>query len=198
MNMIGILLAAGFSKRFGDANKLMHPLAQGDMLGLMAAKALICAVPNCVAVVRNSDTDLANALIKLGFKVTFCPDTLPNMTDSLRTAIQFCDGLNLEGYIISLADMPFIQPQTIALVAQAIKEGASIAMPTYQGQRGHPVGFSVVHKQALLQLTGDEGARAIVKRHPDAVKLLSCEDIGVISDIDTLEDIEKAKQLGLL
>jgi molybdenum cofactor cytidylyltransferase len=41
----------------------------------------------------------------------------------------------------------------------------------------------------LLQITGDEGARAVIQRHANEVRLVDCEDPGILSDIDTQADL---------
>jgi molybdenum cofactor cytidylyltransferase len=85
--------------------------------------------------------------------------------------------------------MPYIKPDTIEAIAHALNEGAAIVAPIYQGKRGHPVGFCAKFRNELEQLTGDEGARAILKRHADQIELLECKDPGVLADIDTPQDL---------
>lgn len=65
------------------------------------------------------------------------------MADSLAAAIRFSVNVeaNSDGFVIALADMPYIQPETIRAVADSLAEGASIVIPIYQNQRGHPVVF---------------------------------------------------------
>ncbi|HEY0562045.1 MAG TPA: hypothetical protein VGD04_01845 [Methylophilus sp.] len=56
--MIGILLSAGFSRRFGPVDKLLHflsdgrPIALALALALASAENLIKAIPISIAVVR--------------------------------------------------------------------------------------------------------------------------------------------------
>src|SRR5947208_4959013 len=68
-----------------------------------------------------------------------------------------------DGWLVALADMPWIKPSTIRTLAAALTAGADIVAPSYNGERGHPVGFARRHYAALSALTGDEGARAIVQ-----------------------------------
>jgi molybdenum cofactor cytidylyltransferase len=201
--MIGILLAAGFSRRFGSQNKLMQTLADNDIIAVHAAKNLLTAVPVSVAVVRQDNPELATKLIHVGMVVVHCPPHKTEMADSLLIAIEAASAIEREagntlsaGYVIALADMPFIQPATISRVADAIRHGADIAMPSYQGQRGHPVGFAVKFHNALTQLSGDEGARAIIKSHAKALTLLETDDAGVVTDIDTQEDFRRYSRRG--
>ena len=113
------------------------------------------------------------------------------MADSLATAIRASTksvAAN-DGFIIALADMPHIQAATISAVAAKMSTGASIVIPTYQNQRGHPVGFSAKFRDDLENLQGDEGARSIIKRYPNEITLLACDDAGILQDIDTVEDL---------
>ncbi len=194
--MIGILLAAGFSHRFGPQNKLLQPLENGDSIAVRAAKNLIAALPTSLAVVRPSYSELAEQFQQIHLNVIPCPDDKTEMADSLALEIEAASKFEAarDGYLIALADMPFIQPATIIKVAAAIQAGASIAMPSYQGQRGHPVGFSAKFKEALMAVSGEQGARTIIKRHEDELTLIQTDDVGVITDIDTLEDFMRYSQ----
>ncbi len=189
--MIGILLAAGFSRRFGTANKLLHNLPDGRAIAIAAAEHLITALPVSVAVVRADNTILSDALKALGFHVVYCDANASLMADSLVMAVQYASTLSLttKGYVIALADMPYIAPTTIQAVANQLSHVGGIVIPTFEGKRGHPVGFSANYHDDLLRLSGDEGAKSIVKTHADAVTLLACEDAGILADIDTLADL---------
>ena len=189
--MIGILLAAGFSRRFGAEDKLLHALPDSTPIALAAAQHLIAAMPVSIAVVRPENVLLAGLLRGAGLHIVFCAEDKPLMADSLAAAIRYSAKFAQadHGVVIALADMPYIKPATISAVAQEIMQGAAIAMPTFNGQRGHPVGFSAEFRHALTQVTGDEGARAIVKQHAQRVKLISCDDAGILADIDTPADL---------
>ena len=191
--MVGILLAAGFSRRFGSADKLLHPLPDGRPIALASAANLVQAIPNSIAVLRPDNQFLEKLLLDAGLKVVFCAEYDQQMADSLATAIRFSADLEgeKEGFVIALADMPFIQPATIIKVATQLKsEGESaIVIPTFGGQRGHPVGFSAQFRVALENLRGDEGARSIIQQHPNSVKLMPTNDRGILADIDTPADM---------
>lgn len=189
--MVGILLAAGFSRRFGPGNKLLHLLPDGSPVGLAAGRHLIQAMPLSIAVVRPENAELAVLLREAGLKVLVCTEREQEMADSLSAAVRFSAAFAESGggLVIALADMPFIQPQTIAAVAGKLAAGASIVVPTYRDQRGHPVGFAAKFRADLESLGGDEGARSILKRFQAEVQLLECNDAGILADIDTPADI---------
>ena len=189
--MVGILLAAGFSLRFGLTNKLLQCLPDGRPIALASAENLIKAIPVSIAVLRPKNKDLTELLINAGLRIVFCREDDQEMADSLATGIRF--SVNFEaandGFVIALADMPYIQTETIVAVANKVADGASIVIPTYQNQRGHPVGFSAKFRSELENLQGDEGARSIIKRYTDEVVLLPTDDAGILVDIDTPNDL---------
>lgn len=189
--MIGILLAAGFSRRFGAADKLLQILPDGRPIAVAAAENLIKAIPLTIAVLRPENTALANLLKNAGLKIVFCDTQETEMADSLSAAVRYSAQFSESsvGFVIALADMPYIKPDTIEAIAHATNAGAAIVAPVYQGKRGHPVGFCAKFRNELEQLTGDEGARAILKRHADQIELLECNDPGVLADIDTPQDL---------
>ena len=185
----GILLAAGFSRRFGT-NKLLQPLADGIPMALIAARHLRAAVPNVLAVVNPGDPELAELLERDGFPVTVCLRAQDGMGASLAWAVG--QTARADAWIVALADMPFIEPATIVRVADAIEPPATLAAPVFRGRRGHPVGFGRAHFEALVGLTGDEGARAILHRHAGQARWLACEDPGAVADVDTPADLQAA------
>jgi molybdenum cofactor cytidylyltransferase len=85
--------------------------------------------------------------------------------------------------------MPFIAPQTLLAVAGGVRESSSIVAPVYKCRRGHPVAFGKVYAPALAALSGDTGARDILQAHQSSLVMLSCNDPGVLQDIDLPEHL---------
>ena len=189
--MVGILLAAGFSRRFGSADKLLQRLPDGRPIALASAENLIKAIPFSIAVLRPENQALAELMLNAGLKVVFCSENDQEMADSLATGVRFSTNIKSasSGFVIALADMPYIQSETIVAVANKVANGASIVIPTYQNQRGHPVGFSAKFRSELENIHGDEGARSIIKRYADELELLPTRDAGILVDIDTQNDL---------
>ena len=189
--MIGILLAAGSSLRFGKTNKLLHLLPNGASIGVTSATNLIDVLPVSIAVVQPDSQKLAEQLELAGLQVVTCTNE-QGMAYSLAAATKYAAKLPefSGGFIIALADMPFIRPASIKMVAKKLsQENHSIVLPTYQGSRGHPVGFVAKFRSELEKLQGDEGARSVVKSHQDEVHTFECDDPGILMDIDTQEDL---------
>ena len=186
--IVGILLAAGHARRFGS-DKLLHPLADGQLLAVAAARHLLAALPQSIAIVRGGSA-LGALLDAAGMQVIECTEAQQGMGDSLAAAVRFAAAhTEADGLVIALADMPDVQPQTIMAVSTALADGAGIALPVHAGQRGHPVGFAASFKEALQALQGDVGARAIVQAHRWSVVEIDCQDAGILRDIDYPSDL---------
>ncbi|RJG00143.1 nucleotidyltransferase family protein [Noviherbaspirillum saxi] len=196
MRTIGILLAAGSGRRFdpsGEKDKLQQVLADGTTVAVAAARHLLAAMPSVTAVVRADNIQLATQLKDAGCDVTLCEAAVQGMAVSLVHALS--ETRESAGWVIALADMPFVQPATIQALAATLDAGAGIAVPTQNGRRGNPVAFSRIHLDELLSLRGDEGARRLLQRHP--VIEIETSDPGIVRDIDTLEDLDASIRNGV-
>ena len=193
MTIRGILLAAGYSKRFGS-NKLLRVLPAespeaGMPIGLAAARHLLAVLPNSTAVVRPRAQKLAKMLRDAGCETVVCRNAAEGMGTSLAAGIRATS--DATGWVIALADMPFLREETIRVIARALSDGAVIAAPAYRGERGHPVGVARRFFDELAVLSGDEGARDLLKRYPDLLNLYEVDDPGILRDIDKPSDLTR-------
>lgn len=180
----GIMLAAGSSKRFGG-NKLAH-LLDGEPIALRSARAFIAALPGATAVTRPA-SPLKPLLESIGFRVVECARADEGMGASLAAGVAATR--DAAGWVVALADMPFIQSISHGKIAQAVAAGAELVAASHGGERGHPVGIGARFRDDLLALEGDAGARNIVRANPQLLRLVECDDPGVLRDIDTPADL---------
>lgn len=186
--IVGVLLAAGASSRFGSP-KLLHALADGSRVGIRSALNLIDALPWSVAVVSPQRVLLKSLLQAAGLHVLECENAHLGIGESLAFAIR--NTHNAAGWVIALADMPFIEPSTIRLVARRLANGGALVLPTYNGKRGHPVGFAHHYFGQLAGLQGDTGARALVEQDAHLAQYVPVNDSGIHLDIDTPADLAR-------
>ncbi|HQR12411.1 MAG TPA: nucleotidyltransferase family protein [Casimicrobiaceae bacterium] len=193
MRLTGILLAAGRGARFGGAKLLTplpaaaHGVGAGTAIGVASCLHLLSASPEVVAVVRPGDSMLSSRLRAAGAKIVECARADEGMGASLAFGVAAAADAN--GWVVALADMPWIAPATIALVFDALREGADIVATSHIGVRGHPVGFADTHYAELAALAGDQGARSILTAHRDSMQLIEVADSGVVRDVDTPADL---------
>lgn len=190
-SITGILLAAGKSTRFGG-NKLLAQLPDTNTpVAIQAANNLLESLPNSIAVVNPEDQELKALLAETGIIVIENPDAARGMSSSIRCTISYLNNNKFAsvGCLIALADMPFISSILINQVANEIVKGELICAPHFAGKRGHPVGFSVQLMDELLHLQGDEGAKQIINRHSNNLKLIKSDNDTVLRDIDYPDDL---------
>jgi molybdenum cofactor cytidylyltransferase len=119
----------------------------------------------------------------------------PGMGDSIAAAVRATPGA--AGWLILPADLPLVQPATLQAVAAALGPSAQAAQPHYRGQRGHPVGFAASAFAQLAGLSGNQGAAPVLRalRAARQVADIEVDDIGVVTDIDTPDELARAEAL---
>lgn len=191
-----IVLAAGTSRRFG-ADKLLHPLTLHGVTWPLAAHSLLPWLEifgQITVVVRQDSHALCNAAVDaLGassataIRWLVCADATQGMAASLASGVRA--NRNAAGWLIGLADMPAVPAAAIAGVRKALRDGADLAAPAFNGKRGHPVGFASHYLEALLALQGDKGARSLLERDKSCVEHININSNGIFTDIDTPGDL---------
>jgi molybdenum cofactor cytidylyltransferase len=187
LNVVAILLAAGSATRFGS-DKLLHALPHDVPIAVQAARHLRAGFEGKVIVaIRPNARELAGLFEKEGCAVVVCENASEGMGASLACAVRAAGDAG--GFVIALADMPFIRASTIAAVRDALAAGAPLAAPYFRARRGHPVGISAAYRRELEALEGDEGARQIVAANEKSLLKIPVGDPGVLRDIDTPGDL---------
>ena len=173
-----IVLASGRGERFnaagGVGHKLQAPLGSATVLAHTLASVRASGLPWHVE-------DAGH----------------PGMGDSIAAAVRATPDAG--GWLILPADLPVVQPATLLAVARALVEPMRAAQPHYDGQRGHPVGFAASCGAQLAALSGNVGAAAVLRalREMRQVAEIEVDDIGIVTDIDTPEQLAHAESLLL-
>ena len=183
---VGILaLAAGRARRFGSDKRLAR-LPDGrycieaflDQVQDSGLPALVCLAPE--------DDEVAALLEKRNCPREFCPHASAGMGATLADGITRVGGW--DGALVALADMPWIAPDTYRAIASGLAP-QRICIPVFEGQRGHPVGFSRGFFAKIAELGGDTGARDLLQQHVDCIDEVDVADPAILKDIDQPEDI---------
>lgn len=189
----GVLLAAGTSSRFGEANKLLAT-EDGEPIVRWAARTLLESSLRSVTVVTGHEAErVRDALTGLDVHVVDAPDYAEGQSRSVRrgvTAVReaFPDA---DAVVMALGDMPDVSPETVDRLVAAYEAGAGAALAAaFQGERGNPVLFDVRFFDALADVEGDEGGREILRSAADAA-LVETGDPGVRRDVDRPGDLRR-------
>lgn len=187
MKIGAIVLAAGEGRRFGG-NKLLYKI-RGKPI---------------ISYVIESLRDLERVIIS-GKYVKDLVDFLPTeviiynprwsegISSSIKLGLRFYK--DYDGVLIALADMPLVRKKDVEKIISTFNEDCDAVVPTYNGQWGNPVLISKRLFENLMNIKGDEGARQVIRNNP---KLNICKvecSIGVLIDIDTVEDLQKIENL---
>lgn len=186
--MRGVLLAAGFGRRYAadtGRDKLLEPLSDGRPLLWHSARTLCAVLPDSLAVIRPGQHERAHWLRLAGCQVLASAEAETGMGSALAAAVTA--SATASGWVVTLADMPWLPAEVIAAVAAALTRPAALAAARHHGQRGHPVGFGPAWGPQLQALHGDQGARALLAGQ--VIDWIDCDDDGVLRDVDRAADL---------
>ena len=199
----GALLAAGEGSRFGQPKALVE--LDGQTLAERGVNLLRAGGAHPILIVTGA------APIEIaGAHAVYNPEWRTGMGSSLRAALQALariiatpapvtgtDTVSIGAVVVALADQPLIGPEAVARLIAAYRDGASVAVATYDGQPRNPVLLAREHwAEVIATATGDQGARTFLRAHPDLVTLVECGDTGRPDDIDTPADLARIKAQG--
>lgn len=182
-----IVLAAGASQRMG-ATKALLPFRGTTFLGAILDAVLAVGLAKRVAVLGVDADKILSGIDLSGVEVLRNPDPRSGPIESLRLALRAPFNHPVEASLVWHVDRPHVSLTSVqALVDRFRRGGAAIVIPSYQGQRGHPVIFGREVFQELLDAPDGEGARAVVRADRSRIALVPVDDPAVIEDIDTPE-----------
>ena len=199
-----IILAAGASTRMGDGrHKLLLPLGDRPVLAHVL-DATLASRARPIVLVLGYQAERVRAFIPSycehpDITVIDNPDYLQGMSTSMKLGIQTLLSSDYkkgeddatDSALFLTGDQPLITTGVIDSVIEAFElsrgAGKRILAPLYDGQRGNPVLFDASLFAELLEVTGDEGGRSLLKRHPDEVATLETGNVAASYDVDTWE-----------
>lgn len=186
----GIVLAAGTSSRYGDRNKLLASI-DGEPIVRHAVETLLEADLAHVLVVVGYDADrVREAISDLPVETVYNPNYRAGQSTSVRAGLlAMQDAIAPEAVVISLGDMPFVEPETVEQLVAAYEAGVGGALaPAYDSARGNPVLFDSRFFDDLIDVEGDVGGREILLES-ESTALVAVDDSGVRRDVDEPGDL---------
>ena len=183
-----VMLAAGNSRRFG-ADKRRYVLGTQPMLQQSLATPLLLNLPTWL-VLKPADKNclpelLADWRTHAGLSVVYAQEAAKGMGHTLAYGVSQLTAV--DGVLVFLADMPWIQARTVEQLMAHFAPG-KIIVPRYSGRTGHPVLFASHWFDDLQDLRGDRGARDIIRNNADQVVFVDVDDEGVVRDMDRPAD----------
>jgi molybdenum cofactor cytidylyltransferase/nicotine blue oxidoreductase len=180
------VLAAGRGTRFGGDVPKPLLLLGGQALVVHALRAARESRVGPVLVVA-SDERVA-AVVPDGVEVLRNDGPDSGIASSLHLVLRALEPrTHIDAVVVGLADQPLVGAAAYRRLASAYDDGARLAVATYRGTRGNPVLIARSHWPEALELTGDEGARVLLRRH--SATEVPCDDTGDPTDVDTASDL---------
>lgn len=183
--VVALVLAAGFSRRFGE-DKRWTVLRSGKPMIEQVLAHIAAAQISAYVVLRADDPHRSSHAWSVPTLVVAAEDASRGLGASIAAAArQLPDD---QPILICLGDLPYIKPETYRAIADAL-DAHALVVPVFRGQHGHPVGFGAHFLPELRHLDGDSGAKEILLRHRDQVVEIQVDDAGALHDIDTVADL---------
>lgn len=187
--VVGVVMAAGRSTRFGAPKQLLH-FDGRPLLEQVVRNASRSSLDRVVVVLGSSaeeiraQTDLDRA------EVTDNREFGSGCASSLLAGLAAAG--DCAGVMLLLGDQPGVRPQVIDTVLGGWRaEPAWAAVTDYRGELGHPFLFSSEAFGELRSLHGDKAIWKLIERFPRRVRRVSI-DLDLPPDIDSREDFERA------
>lgn len=180
----GIVLAAGAGLRFGSSAKQLAELGGRPLLEhAIRSVSAVSAIDRVVVVLGARADEIRERVDFLDTEPIVCPDWERGLSASLRCGIEALLP-DARTFIVTLGDQPFVTPQ---VVARFVDERGT-CRAGYDGRPGHPVRMTRAVAERARALTGDAGARDLLR----SARLVECGHLASDHDIDTPPDLEEA------
>jgi molybdenum cofactor cytidylyltransferase len=188
----GVILAAGASTRLGRPKQLL-PLAGRPVLAHVVVAASQTGLDPLIVILGYAADDIRRQADLFGTTVLVNPRYADGQSSSVRAAIRALPA-DVGGVVFLLGDQPLVEPEIIKrLLAANRKDTALIIQPRYAEGPGNPVLIGRPLFPALLELTGDTGARPLLRRHADRIRFVDARDFRRPDDVDTWDDYERLR-----
>ncbi|MEM1611610.1 MAG: nucleotidyltransferase family protein [Sulfolobales archaeon] len=192
-----VILAAGESKRMGFPKQLIEVCGE-KIIRIVIRKALDMGFGDIVVVLGHMARDIARYIDDMtGVKIIVNPRYREGMSTSLIEGVKNLRK-DIEAFMVILGDQPFISKETMRKIIESyygVEEKPLMVIPTYRGLRGNPVLISSRIITDIMELKGDIGARALMEKYRAYIYYVETQDPGVVLDIDTKEDLERALKI---
>lgn len=194
MKMVGILLAAGLSKRFGS-NKLLFNIENQPLVRRTACCLLNAGLADLMVIVGHQADQVVEVLTNLPVRCLINQQYQLGRMSSVHVGWENLPD-DAEGVLICPADLPLLEVMDVQKIISAYQRShKSLIIPYFNQQRGHPIIISAEHRQAILNYLPRGGCRSFIADHPQLVQPLEMDSSNIITDLDEQQDIDLIKNL---
>lgn len=188
--IVGIILAAGESKRMGEPKAL---LKIGDQHFInRIASVLEASRLDLIYAVLGDRKEKIEPLLSRNVNPIHNPSFQEGQISSLKAAVEKIQYENCDAAIVTLVDHPLISAAVVERLIESFYQSKKrIIVPTHAGKRGHPVLYSREVFPQILAAPLDRGAKTVRLANLEHTLEVAVNEPGVLIDIDTPEEYER-------
>jgi CTP:molybdopterin cytidylyltransferase MocA len=193
MRVVGIILAAGESRRMGRLKALL-PFGEKTVIEQVIQSLLHAELAAVTVVLGHRAADIAAVIQPWPVQMLYNPNYQHGMTTSVQVALRDIMPIP-DAYLLALVDQPHIAPGLIHQLLTACAHTAKgVVIPTYHGKRGHPIILATRYRQDILALGPDQGLHLVTRGHPDDTLEIPVDTDDILRDMDYQTDYEAELQ----
>ncbi len=199
--IIGIILAAGESKRF-PGNKLLFKWEEKPVIRYTVENMLKSRIDKIILVLGHDKDKIINIVKDLDDKIEYVynPRYREGMSTSVKAGVKYAYekyGEKMEGILITPGDTAWIPTEAYDIVIEEfLRKKPLIAVASYKGRRGHPILFHKSLIPEILEISEEtRGLKQITKKYRLYTVVIETPYPGVVLDIDTYNDLNRVKYM---
>ncbi|MEN6621710.1 MAG: nucleotidyltransferase family protein [Smithella sp.] len=192
-NFTALILCAGRSSRMGKFKPLL-PFGPDNFLSRIISLYRSVDIEDILVVLGHEADRVIPVLDELEANWIMNENYDRGMFSSIQTGVcHLKKNKQSRAFFIHPADIPFVHPDTIKSLIAAFNTGKiDVCRPCYNGRYGHPPLICNTLHNEISQFNGEGGLRALLARYTETSWDVYCSDPGILLDIDTPEDYERA------
>jgi molybdenum cofactor cytidylyltransferase len=194
MSVVGVVLGAGRSSRFGSPKQLL-PFEDTTLLGQSVRNANTSSLDRIIVVLGRASGELRETIdfgrAEVVENAAYGTGCISSLLAGLDAAGEDCEAI-----FLLLGDQPGVLPEFVDRALSEWKdERPWAAVCSYRGRLGHPFVFSRGAFEDLRGLHGDKAVWKLIEAYPDRVREIEI-DAGLPPDVDSPEDYDRALAYG--
>jgi CTP:molybdopterin cytidylyltransferase MocA len=192
MRVAAIVLAAGEGRRMGGPKALARLDARSFLEAATSAFARDDVAGTIAVIGAEAERVAREAKLAPGVALVVNPRYPEGMLTSVCAGLDAAEALGADAVLLHPVDNPVVEPATVTAVLAALDGGATIAIPSHAGRRGHPAGFARPAWAALRAAPLAQGARSVLAARPEWVVHVAAGPDCLV-DVDTPADVERLR-----
>jgi molybdenum cofactor cytidylyltransferase len=191
----GLILAAGESRRMGRDKALLTYRGQ-TFLETILSNLRGAGIDRITVVLGHHADAIQHAVNLARARVAVNQDYQRGQTSSLQAGLAAAAADFPEAVILCLVDHPAVSSAVITTLVERFEAvRPPVLIPTFNGERGHPVIISQALFAELLALPTGQAASGVIRKYREATTFVEVADRGILIDVDEPDTYERLERV---